>query len=55
MNIPEEDRENDQEKMNKEAIHEHNKEEAHKAHAHENPNPHLGNDTNPKHNGIGGR
>jgi hypothetical protein len=55
MDIPQKDRENDQETMNKEAIHEMNKKLEHEAHAHENPNMGHEREHNPTHHDIGNK
>ncbi len=55
MNIPEEPREDDSEKMNKKITHEHNKKEAQETRAHENQNPNLGKGHNPIHHDQGNR
>lgn len=55
MDIPQKDRENDQEAMNKEAIHEMNKKTEHEMHAHENPNEGHEREHNPIHHGIGNK
>jgi len=53
--LPNEEREGDQETLNKEQIHEMNKEAEHEAHQHENPNPNLTKEHNPNHHNAGGR
>jgi hypothetical protein len=50
MNIPKKDRENDEETLTKEQIHQRNKEQEQKMHSHENANPGKDHEHNPIHN-----